>query len=240
MGNHRSITASHDRAWAELATPGAALSGNERVAIAEELRAARTCKLCAARKSALSASAVPGRHDVRTENMSSARIELIHKLVTDPGRITRVWVDALMTDGMTDIEYVEIAGLVSAVLVVDTFHAAMGMSLRSLPEPVAGAPSGARPRTAESEDAYVPMVPVDGLADDYADLYDTRHWVPNVHRAFSLVPAATRLASDLMRSHYFPYDLVPRYTDADHDYPINKMQIELVASRVSLNNDCFY
>jgi hypothetical protein len=61
-----------------------------------------------------------------------------------------------------------------------------------------------------------------------------------VHRAFSLVPDATRLADELMSSHYFPYEMVPRYTDADHNYAINKMQIELIASRVSMYNDCFY
>ena len=72
MGNHPSITASHDRVWAELAAPGAALSGNERVAIAEELRAARTCKLCAARKSALSASAVPA-HAPQNRSMRTSQ-----------------------------------------------------------------------------------------------------------------------------------------------------------------------
>ena len=43
-----------------------------------------------------------------------------------------------------------------------------------------------------------------------------------------------------MHTHYFPYEMVPRYTDTDHSYAINKMQIELVAARVSMYNDCFY
>jgi hypothetical protein len=135
---------------------------------------------------------------------------------------------------------VEISGLVSAVLVVDTFHAALGLPLRPLPDPEVGEPTRRRPRTATSEDAYVPMIPADGLVDDYEDLYVPADFVPNVHRAFSLVPDATRVANDLMASHYFPYELVPRYTDADHDYAIQKTQIELVAARVSRHNDCFY
>ncbi len=77
--------------------------------------------------------------------MPAARVELIHKLVTDPGRISRSWMQALLAAGMTDVEYVEIGGLVSAVLVVDTFHAAMGLPLRALPEPEAGAAYGPRP-----------------------------------------------------------------------------------------------
>ena len=97
-----------------------------------------------------------------------------------------------------------------------------------------------RPRTAVFEGSYVATIPADGLESETADLYDTTSFVPNVHRAFSLVPAATRLANDLMDSHYFPYERVTSYTDADHDYAIGKMQMELTASRVSIHNDCFY
>ena len=234
------ITGSHDRVWEQLAAQGAQLTGRERVAVAAELRAARACSLCQARKAALSPHVMTGEHGYGAQDMEPARVELIHKLVTDPGRITRKWVEALLAGGMGDVEYVEIAGLVSAVMVVDTFHVAMSLPLRTLPEPVAGNPSGKRPRTAILEEGYVPMIPADALTDDCLDLYDTRYWVPNVHRAFSLVPAATRLANELMRTHYFPYEMVPRYTDTDHSYAINKMQIELVAARVSMYNDCFY
>lgn len=233
------LIASHDRTWRSLAAPGAWLTGAERIAVAQELRSARGCPLCQARKAALSPAGVDGEHTAATE-LSAARVELIHKLITDPGRITRGWVNGLLTDAMTDAEYVEIAGLVSAVTVVDTFHAALGLPLRELPEPGTGEPSRARPRTAAMEAGYVPMIAADALADDYADLYDTRHWVPNVHRAFSLVPDATRVADDLMASHYFPYEMVPRYTDDTHSYAIIKMQMELLAARVSMHNDCFY
>ena len=234
------LTASHDRVWQKLAAPGAWLTGPKRVAVARELRASRDCRLCQERKAVLSHGAIEGEHDTVEDNMSASRVELIHKLVTDPGRITRSWVDSLLADGMEDVQYVEISGLVSAVIVVDTFHTALGLPLRALPEAAAGEPTRNRPRTAVQDEGYVPMIPVDGLADDYEDLFDTRYWVPNVHRAFSLVPDATRTANDLMVSHYFRYEMVPRYTDADHDYAINKTQIELVALRVSRYNDCFY
>ena len=167
-------------------------------------------------------------------------VELIHKLVSDPGRITRSWVEGLLSNGMTDVEYIEIAGLVSPVMVVDTFNKAVGLPLKTLPAANPGEPIRQRPRTAAMEDGFVPMIAVDALADDYVDLYDTQSWVPNVHRAFSLVPACTRIADNLMEAHYFAYEKVPRYSDADHSYAINKIQMELVASRVSVHNDCFY
>lgn len=234
------LTQSHDQVWAALASPGAWLSGRERVDVAKELRAARFCEFCQARKEALSPLAVQGEHQRSEADLSATRVELIHKLVTDPGRITRSWVDQLHADGIGDGEYVEIAALVSSVLVVDTFHTALGLPLRELPTPIAGNPSGKRPRTAAMEDAFVPLIAADALTDDYTDIYDTEHFVPNVHRAFSLVPDATRLANVLMAAHYFPYEKVTQYTDADHNYAINKMQIELLAARVSKYNDCFY
>jgi len=234
------LTASHDRVWEQLAAPGTWLTGAQRIAVARELRGARLCKLCLERKTALSPVAVTGDHEAVSPDIPATRVELIHKLVTDPGRITRSWVSALLAGGLEDVEYVEIAGLVSALMVVDTFHVALGLPLRLLPEPMPGSPTKKRPRTAVLGEGYVPMIPADGLADDYTDLYDTRYWVPNVHRAFSLVPDATRMAGELMQSHYFPYEMVPRYTDQDHNYAIAKTQIELVASRVSKHNDCFY
>lgn len=234
------LTRSHDRVWREIAQPGTWLTGAKRVALGAETRTARKCALCRERKAALSAKGVAGEHETRTADLTPAEIELVHKLVTDPGRITRQWVDDLLGAGMRDTEYVEIAGLVSAIVVVDTFHAAVGIPLRVLPEPQSGEPRYKRPRTAVVENSYVPMVPVEGLVDDYEDLYQASPFVPNVHRAFSLVPDATRLADDLMASHYFPYEQVPAYTDEDHAYAINKMQMEMVASRVSIHNDCFY
>ena len=72
--------------------------------------------------------------------MPGARVELVRKLSNGSGRITHSWVDGLIADGMEEVEYVEVAGLVSAVIVVDTFHAAPGLSLRELPLPIDGTP----------------------------------------------------------------------------------------------------
>ena len=128
----------------------------------------------------------------------------------------------------------------SVVAVIDTFARALALPLRSLPSPVPGAATGRRPETATDEGFFVPTVPVDGLKDDYADLYDTRHFIPAVQRAFSLVPDAVRISRVLMRAHYMVYEQVPVYTDADHERSLSKMQMELLATRVSNHNDCFY
>ena len=240
MEIRKNIINSHDRVWAELARPGAVLSGQERIAVMLETRAARNCRFCIENKKSLGISSAIGEHESVDPKFPKARLELVHKLMNDPGRITRAWVENLWIEGIEDIEYVEIAGIVSAVCVVDTFNEALGLPLRPPPVAISGTGNYRRPASAADEGAYIPMIAVDRLQDDYADLYDTNYWVPNVHRAFSLIPDVVRLADDLMESHYLPYESVPRYSDDDHDYAISKTQMELIASRVSTNNDCFY
>ena len=240
MEIRKNIIKSHDRVWHELARPGPLLTGEERIAVIREVRAASSCRFCIENKKSLGVTVALGEHESVDPNFSNTRLELVHKLMNDPGRITRAWVENLWAEGMKDIEYVEIAGLVSAVCVVDTFNEALGLPVRPLPLAISGIGNYDRPITALDEGAFVPMIAVDCLQDDYADLYDTNYWVPNVHRAFSLVPDMVRLADNLMESHYFPYESVPRYSDQDHNYAISKTQMELIASRVSINNDCFY
>jgi hypothetical protein len=63
--------------------------------------------------------------------------------------------------------------------------------------------------------------------------------MPNVGRGLSLVPQCTRTAQDLMHAHYMPYTRVVS-TYEPPNRPIDRMQIELVAARVSAKNDCFY
>ncbi|MDG2278517.1 MAG: alkylhydroperoxidase-related (seleno)protein [Pseudomonadales bacterium] len=241
MNIRSDLVDAHDRVWRSISQAGTWLTAEQRVAVLQASRSALICVLCGERKSALSPNAVQGVHEGVTSILSREAIDVVHKLVTDPGRITRAWVNGCLANGLTDAEYVEIAGLTSAIMVVDTFHAALGLPLRDVPVPRSGEPARNRPTTARKEDSYVPMIPQDGLQGDYSNLYDlSSRFVPNVHRAFSLVPEATRCADDLMASHYFPYEQVPAYTDADHDYAINKVQMELLASRVSIRNDCFY
>ncbi len=233
------LVAAHRSAWRHIGTAGTWWSAERRVAIARETRKARACSLCGRRKAALSPYGEEGSHDDLGE-LPAVVVEVVHRVTTDPGRIAGRWVEGLLAQGMTDCEYVETVGVVVATLVVDTFTTAIGCDLHALPKAQHGGPSRRRPPTAAHEEGHVAMIPVDGLQDDYTDLYDTRHFVPHVHRALSLVPEETRAAMTLEEAHYLPYELVPVYTDSDHDRALTKCQMELLASRVSVLNDCFY
>ena len=88
-----------------------------------------------------------------------------------------------------------------------------------------GQPEPARPASPAQDSRLRGQVPV--------------AFVPNVGRGLSLVPDAVRSARDLMLAHYMKYEQV--VTDWEpRDRPISRSQMELVASRTSAKNDCFY
>ena len=93
------LIAAHRRAWQRVASPGTWWTGEERVAIAEETRRATTGSLCLARKDALSPNAVHGDHDSQGK-LPETLIDLIHRVRTDPGRLSRRWFDELASDGL--------------------------------------------------------------------------------------------------------------------------------------------
>jgi hypothetical protein len=72
-------------------------------------------------------------------------VEQIHRIVTDPGRLTRTWYEQVLASGIPDTEYVEIVGVVVTVVSIDTFCRALGIPAHPLPEPVVGEPLRRRP-----------------------------------------------------------------------------------------------
>lgn len=232
------IVASQNRAWRSLAAAGTWWTGQERVDIAREVRAASRCTLCRGRKAALSPYAVAGAHDSVTK-LPAAVVDAVHRVVTDPGRLSRRWADEAMASGISDAHLVELISVVCTVMLVDGFARTIGAAQAPLPQPQAGKPSRGRPREAVDEGYFVPTVPFEAGKRPEFDLFDDAPFMPNVGRGLSLVPDATRSAKDLMLAHYMPYHQV--VTDFEPPgRPISRSQIELVAARVSAKNGCFY
>lgn len=48
-------------------------------------------------------------------------VEQIHRIVTDPSRLTRKWHDGLIEAGLTPEKYVETLGCMATTIAVDTF-----------------------------------------------------------------------------------------------------------------------
>ena len=137
------ITTAHDRVWASIALPGATLPATKRCAIVSEARAAGSCSLCSQRKQAIAPAQVEGRHSspsLRAGLLTEAEVEIVHKIVTDSGRVTKTWVEQQLASGISDSAYVEIASLVCLIRVVDTFRKGVGLPELAEPDPVPGDP----------------------------------------------------------------------------------------------------
>src|SRR5262249_9511747 len=109
------FAAAHTRFWQRLAAPGMWWTGAERVAIAAEVRHARYCALCLARKAALTPAAVEGNHD-HLGALPDATVDVIHRVVTDPGRLSRQWFEKTLAAGLSVEQYVEILGTLVALI----------------------------------------------------------------------------------------------------------------------------
>ena len=226
----------HQWYWDQLARPGAWWTGAQRVAIARESRLAWDCSLCQERKSALSPYGGEA-HQARGE-LSAQAVDAVHRVVTDQQRITGSYIEACDQAGLSQGAYVELVGIVVAVLSVDEFHRAMGLALEVLPSPIAGDPSGHRPERLANDIGFVPTVPPDGAVGAEADLWPEGRSA-NVLRALTLVPDALRDWLRLSDAQYLSVAEMMNF-DQPANRSLNRMQIELVAGRVSSINECFY
>lgn len=231
------LPAAHARAWRRLAEPGNWWTGAERVAIAAEVRHAPCCALCRERKTALSPYTVAGEHD-SLGALPANVVEVIHRVATDPGRLTRKWFESVMAGGPGDGPYVEIVWVLVTVLSIDSFCRGIGVALHRLPAPIAGEPTRYRPAAARDEGAWVATIPSGAAGEGEADLYrGIPGRAPNVIRALSLVPDAVRSLKDLSAVHYLaPVEMM----DLTRGRSIDRAQMELIAGRVSALRECFY
>ena len=230
------LAASQRRAWARLAEPGEWWPAAIRIAIAEETRAAPDCAFCIERKAALSPYAVTGAHTAAT-GLPEALVEVVHRIRTDPERLTRRFYDTALADGLSDAEFVETVAIVATVVAIDTFCDAMGLPRHALPAPVAGEPRRRRPAGAKDGLAWPPTVAPEDMTDAEAGMYDGLAAV-NIHRALSLVPAEVVGFFDLDTEHYLP-DALLRDFGTEHR-ALTHAQIEFLAARVSAINQCVY
>jgi len=232
------LSNAHRSYWRALSMPGTWFTGAERVAIAAEVRNALECSFCAERKGALSPYAVKGEHHCG-DLLDAGVIDAVHRVITDQSRITQTFVDDNIARGLSEEQYVELAGIAVTVLSIDEFNRALGLPLEALPVPVEGTPSYYRPSQAERGTGFVAMVPADGANGQESDLWENGK-TANVLRALSLVPNALREWEAVGDEQYMSGADMAQYFSDIPGRSINRMQVELVAGRVSSINECFY
>jgi hypothetical protein len=235
------IVTAQDEVLESFAKSGTWWTGEERVAIATESRASRDCSLCAERKAALSPFSVDGIHD-GPGTLAADIVDVIHRIVTDPGRLARSWYEGVIANTSLDEEhYIELVSVTVLANALDVFGRAIGTGALPLPKPIAGSPSRQRPVSARLDGAWVPQIPAgEEGGEDYANLYEGREFVPQIGRALSLVPAEVMMLNTLSQAHYMSIENVGNPGYVEPDRAIDRLQMELVASRVSAINECFY
>lgn len=233
------LVAAHQAAWKSLAAPGAWWTGAGRVAIAAQVRAAVDCTVCAERKEALSPYSVANEHAADLL-LPAAAVDAVHRLSSDPARLSRKVVEDTVAGGLTDGHYVELLSIVIMLSSIDRIHLALGIDLEPLPTPEAGEPTQYRPEKAVVDVGWVPMLTLAKTKNSAeADLFEGMPIAPNVIRALSLVPNAVRELRNLNSSHYM-HEVEVGNPGSNGGRALERRYIELVGARTSVLNECFY
>lgn len=229
------LATAHHKAWSRLGEPGTWLDAQTRIAIAAEVRRSQTCALCERTKVAVSPYAVTGTHDAGDE-LPAPWIDIVHRIVADPGRLTKGWFDRTVGTDISEPEYVELVAIVAQVTAIDTFARAIGSQPWPLPDAVSGTPSQYRPDRAELRTAWVRTLAWDDHGPNEADFFDGP--TGNIRTALTLVPDEARSFWNIVFNQYLP---IPAMRDWDNEYrAVTHAQIELLAGRVSALNQCTY
>lgn len=231
------LAGAHRRAWKHIASAGTWWDGEQRTAIAAEARHAANCDLCRRRKEALSPTAVQGKHDT-SGGLPDNVVEVIHRIRTDPARLSEGWYKGILATGLSEEQYVETVGVVVHVVAVDTFARGLGLAQLPLPKPAPGSPTKRRPAAAKVSGAWVPWLDPKSMSDEMSDMFPPNRPVANIHRAMSLVPREVASFFDVVSAQYLPGAAM---RDFSREYrAISHAQIELLAGRVSSINQCVY
>jgi hypothetical protein len=187
------------------------------------------------RRSALSPGALGGAHDGGS-TLPPAAVDAVHRIASDPGRLTRSWYDALLADGLSPEQLVELTGLIGILTIGDTLARACDAPLAELPAPSDGPPTRQRPDGTRIDEAWVPMIPSDraegAIAAMYAQVQRAAGFVFNVARALTLVPAELMGFFGVFLHSYSTHGAPPAGG-------LTRPQMELLAATTSSLNDCF-
>ena len=225
-----------ETAIAQLGQPGDWLDGAQRLAVAREARNAWACNICRERKAALSPYAIDGEHD-HLGDLPEDWVDVIHRVVTDSGRLTESWLNSHLAGGMAEDEYVEMVSVTIITTVIDAFALGIGVDPPDLPDAAPGMPDRYRRADAKPGPGWVSTIAPEDAAADFADFYgNDSHFY--IRRSLTLRPHETRRFWNLMNPLYMED---PRVHELDGlERGINRGQIEYLAARASMLLGCYY
>ena len=190
-----------DEAVAQICGPGASFSSSQRTAMATMARRIWM--------------------DGLASSTADGIAEAVARLTLDAHRVRPEWIASVSDRGVTPIELVELLGVVSSTVAVDTFCFALGVAPWPLTEPPGnGEPHGEVDPAATNNGGWLPTV--------------GRAWPTN---ALSALPSDERAMHRLHAALYLAMD---QMGDMDAHRGLHRTQMELVAARTSLLNECFF
>ena len=224
---------------------GEFLTAQQRVAIATECRRVFHDAAFDPEAPFDSASVVAGPG---CECLPHALVRLVHQICTKPGEIDQAFYDSIVAD-VQPLDYVECVAVVTQTIAQDTWHLALGLAPLPLPEQsTASAAPAARVVSNPKARPHIAMVPTvapedaDGaLAELWTDEFYSQGAGPaHVQQALSALPTEMMQFAKIFNALYIPQAKVS--ADPTWHWPgsIDRQQIELIATRVSNNNQCFY
>lgn len=230
------LAAELSRAWARLGRAGTWFNAERRLLIASEARRAKSGPLREQARRVVSPEMLNWRDD-GDERLSPMLLEAVRRIAVDPGRLSPSWIRRILEEGVADVEYVEMVGVVITVITIDTFRRGLGSQPLPPPEPQPGEPTRVRPTGAVLDETThaVPTVPPDAASGPLAAFYDAHKRDENppdaVVQALSLVPDEVISWFGLTAATYGGVAVAGT---------LDRAQIELVAARSSALNGCFY
>jgi len=205
---------------ASLVAPGDWLTGVQRAGAVREARDARVNPLDLARRAALSPAMVEGSHTA-TDELAAEAVEVLHRVASDPGRLTRSWADEMIAVLGEEV-YVELVGIAASTAAIDLFAWMTSGTDARLGEPAPGDPARVRPDDVGDVGAWVSQ----SLGTSMA----------NVSRSLSLVPVTNTAFVDLVQALYSRAE----FPSLTWNRALSRPQVELVAARTTAELECFY
>ena len=205
------LAQAHHRSLAHVASAGCSFTSAERLAIADVARA-----------SFLDANPTPPW--VRPFELPAHNVA--YRLARHAGTLTEDWYRSVLAEGLTPLEWIEVVGIVVAVVPVVAFARAAGTEMASLPAPNDDSITGL------SANDIVPgslnWVPVSAALTGIAAVVQALSALPSEFANLWQLAEAQYMTSPQMRD--------PAWTRGT----LSRMQMEFVASRISRLRECFY
>ena len=201
----------HRRSLAHVASPGARLTAERRVQIAEVAR---------------DAYLTPEPSPPWVRPFDDPARDVAYRIARHAGTITEQWYEQIISDGMDPLEFVEILGVVIATVAPTAFARAAGVPLPGLPPPVVGQPTGRE--ASELAPAKLNWVPVAAPADQTASVVQALSALPDEWDNLWRLAGAQYMSDRQMDD-----PLWNRGT-------LSRPQMELIAGRLSLIRECFF